>query len=49
MSRDKWKLTFCVSLAVLVFGGEAVVWVHAYRTCSGHVVKNVFDWPVCIP
>jgi hypothetical protein len=23
-------------------------WIHAFATCNGHVVKNVFDFPVCV-
>jgi uncharacterized protein (DUF486 family) len=22
--------------------------IHLHQTCDGHVVKNVFDWPVCV-
>lgn len=22
--------------------------IHVNQTCDGHVVKNVFDWPVCV-
>lgn len=48
MSREAVKLALIVLLVVVLIGGEAAAWIHAFMTCSGHVVKNVFDWPVCV-
>lgn len=38
---------FIIAVAVLV-SIEACVWIHAWRTCDGVLVRNAFDFPACV-
>ena len=47
--NDKNIATVLAAVIVLmVIGIVSYAWIHAYATCDGQVVKNMFDWPVCV-
>lgn len=39
-------IAFTAAIGWLVF--MAALWLHAFATCNGHVVKGWWDNPVCV-
>ena len=45
MKKSEVVLSVVVSLFILFMAGSCI---RTVLTCDGHVLRNAFDWPVCV-